>query len=129
MAQISRDDQAIITPAIPTTVCGKLNFATKLVQESHRYKMYLLNGTDIRGHRPNYSLGGKILANREGDYESCFREGEEKYKPGYGKGMGRKFSLANFFLQNQGGKKKILKFLLFSPIRKIFCFFEASGRG
>ncbi len=60
MAQISRDDQAIITPAIPTTVCGKLNFATKLVQESHRYKMYLLNGTD----QTDLS---KSLTKREGD--------------------------------------------------------------
>ncbi len=77
----------------------------------------------ISGHRPNYSLGGKILANREGDYERCYREGEENYKPGYGKGMGRTFSLANFFLQNQGGKKNILNFLLFSPKTQNFLLF------
>ncbi len=56
----------------------------------------------IRGHRPNYSLEGNIFANREGDYESCFREGEENYKPGYVK----KIFACQFFVQNQGGKKK-----------------------
>ncbi len=59
-------------------------------------------GSIIRGHRPNYSLGGKFLANREGDYESCFREGEENYKAGYGKGMGRKFLLINFLCKIRG---------------------------
>ncbi len=68
--------------------------------------------TVIRGHRPNNSLGGKILPNKKGYYESCFREGEENYKLLYGKGMGRKFSLANFFLQNLWGKEKFFIFYL-----------------
>ncbi len=54
------------------------------------------------GTDQNYSLGGKLLANREGDYESYFREGGEDYKAGYGKGMGRKFSLANFSCKIRG---------------------------
>ncbi len=57
---------------------------------------------DIRGHRPIYSLGGKFLANREGDCESCFREEEENNKAGYGKGMGRKFSVPNFLRKIRG---------------------------
>ena len=61
-----------------------------------------LGADSIRGHRPNYSLGGKFLAYREGDYESCFREGEENYKAGYGKGMGRKFLLDNFLCKIRG---------------------------
>ncbi len=84
----------------------------------------------IRGHRPNYSLGGKILANREGDYESFFREGEENYKPGYGTGMGRKFLLANFLCKIRGRKKKILKFLLYVPKNSNFsAFLKSQGGG
>ncbi len=54
--------------------------------------------TTIRGHRPNYSLGGKFLANREGDYASGLRAGEKNYKAGYGK----KIFARQFFIQNQG---------------------------
>ena len=68
--------------------------------------------SSIRGHRPNYSLGVKFLANREGDYESCFREGEENYKAGYGKGMGKKFR-SPIFCAKLGGEEKILKILLY----------------
>ncbi len=83
----------------------------------------------IRGHRPSYSLGGKILANREGDYESCFREWEENYKAGYGKGMGRKFLVANFLCKIRGGRINLNISPLLTKKLKIFCFFEASGRG
>ena len=61
---------------------------------------------NTRGHRPNYSLGGKILANREGDYESFFREGEENYKPGYGKGMEENFCSPIFYAKSGGRKKQ-----------------------
>ncbi len=70
-------------------------------------------GTDIRGHRPNDSLGGKILSTREGDYENCFREGEQKLLPGNGKGMGRKFSPSICFCENKEESKIFICFLHF----------------
>ncbi len=51
----------------------------------------------IRGHRPKSSLGDKILANREGDYKNCFREG--KHFLGYGKDTRRKFIFLQIFSQ------------------------------
>ncbi len=78
------------------------------------------------GHGPNYSLGGK---KRKGDYESCFREGEENYKPGYVKGMGRKFLLTNFLCKIRGERKNLKISPLLTQKLKFFCFFEASGRG
>ncbi len=66
--------------------------------------------------------GAKILSTREGAYENCFREGEEKHLPGYGMGMGRKFS-PSFFAKIRGKAnfsciffiftQKFTKFLLF----------------
>ena len=67
----------------------------------------------IRGHRPNDSLGGKIVSTREGDYENCFREGDEKTLPGYGKGKGRKFSSSIVFCKNREKSKIFIYFLHF----------------
>ncbi len=77
-------------------------FFLKCLAFSVKYSTYV----SIRGHRPNYSLGVNFLANREGDYESCFREGEETTKQGMGRVWEENFSLPIFCMQNQGVRKK-----------------------
>ncbi len=58
------------------------------------------------GTDQNYSLGGKLLANREGDYESYFREGGGRLQSRVWEGHGKKIFARQLFMQNQGVKKK-----------------------